>query len=233
MAGRFTSRWIPTSRNICSFAGPADRSRSAMPAAPGRWSGLVPPATPPHLNEAADALNAPPAAWNFQAGIPVFSFDAAPGRDGSNLPAALSDAIHQLDWTLGLRYDARLVSPLCLSEPYLLFVHHVLARAEEFRVGLQRVHLKNSGRENKIRTPGRPMPNLKCMPEGARCRSGSMTCTGHAITRAAVARDAAIPVATCSRANNSGSMPSRWLGGGGRTCLLSFGADLAASPRVP
>src|SRR5205085_8064983 len=58
------------------------------------------------------------------------------------------------------RHDVMLFSPLCQSEPYLLFAYHVLARAESFAADYNAV-LEQYRREHKVRTAGRPMPNLK------------------------------------------------------------------------
>jgi hypothetical protein len=58
-----------------------------------------------------------------------------------------------------------LLSPLWLSEPYLLFVHHVLSRAEAFAADYNTA-LADYRRRNKIRSPGRPMPDLQCSPDG-------------------------------------------------------------------
>ena len=78
-----------------------------------------------------------------------------------SLSSALTNALHELDWNLGLRHGAMLVSPLCSAEPYLAFVHHVLARADEFAADYNAA-LEDYRRRHKIRTPGRPMPNLRC-----------------------------------------------------------------------
>lgn len=129
------------------------------------WSGLLPPPTPAHLTEAERAFERASASWSFQPLVPEFLRSLRPqSLSTATLSSAITDAIHQLDWSLGLRYDAMLVSPFCLSEPYLLFVHHVLARAREFASDYNAA-LEQFQRENKIRTPGRPMPNLKVSAE--------------------------------------------------------------------
>lgn len=125
------------------------------------WSGLLPPPTPAHVSQAERAFERASASWNFQPLVPEFLRSLRPlALPTGTLPSAMTDAVHQLDWSLGLRYDAMIVSPLCLSEPYLLFVHHVLARAEQFASDYNAA-LEQFRQENKIRTPGRPMPNLK------------------------------------------------------------------------
>jgi hypothetical protein len=153
------------------------------------WSGLVPAPTQAHLTSVADALNRAAAGWNFKPVVPRF-FDSMQrlAATSPNLPAALSDAVRALDSTLGLNYDSRLVSPICFSEPYLLFVHHILARMDVFADDYN-VSLEEYRQENKIRTPGRPMPNLKCMPEGCEAPFWLDDLRAGSRSRAAVARD--------------------------------------------
>lgn len=129
------------------------------------WSGLLPPPTPAHLADAQRAFEKVATGWNFKSLVPRFLEALRPqSLSSATLPAAITDALHQLDWELGLRYDAMIVSPLCLAEPYLLFVHHLLARAGDFAADYNAA-LERFRRENKIRTPGRPMPNLKSSAE--------------------------------------------------------------------
>ena len=45
-----------------------------------------------------------------------------------------------------------------------MFVHHVLARAGDFAADYNAA-LEDYRRRHKIRTPGRPMPNLRCEPD--------------------------------------------------------------------
>jgi hypothetical protein len=125
------------------------------------WSGLVPPPTPAHLRQVEQAFADAAAGWSFKPVATAF-FQAFSRRAGeaSNLPVALSDSLHKLDWDLGLRYDAMIVSPICQSEPYMLFVHHVLARAGEFAAHYNDA-LARYRRRNKIKDTGRPMPDLK------------------------------------------------------------------------
>ena len=75
------------------------------------------------------------------------------------------------------------------SEPYLVFVHHVLSRADAFAADYNAA-LDEFRRENKIRAPGRPMPNLKCLPEGCEVPFWLDDVTSGTRSRAAVAREA-------------------------------------------
>ncbi|HSU67693.1 MAG TPA: hypothetical protein VLJ39_12535 [Tepidisphaeraceae bacterium] len=127
------------------------------------WSGLVAPPTPAHLAEVGRQFADVSQNWNFSTLVPEFlSAMRRRALGTSRLPDALAETLHEMDWGLGLRYDAMIVSPICLSEPYLLFVHHVLSRADKFATHYNAA-LDTFRRENKIRTPGRPMPNLQAV----------------------------------------------------------------------
>jgi hypothetical protein len=130
-----------------------------------KWSGLLPQPSPAHLREIERELEQAASNWNF---VPMTGEFFASLRRVSllatTLPAALSDALHRLDWELGLRYDLMLFSPICLSEPYLLFAHHVLARAGEF-ASQYNAALEQFRHRNRIKNLGRPMPNLNVAEE--------------------------------------------------------------------
>jgi hypothetical protein len=130
-------------------------------AASAHWSGLVPPPSPAHLAAIDKQFNEATARWNFTPLVPEFLRSMRRrALAATNLPGALAESLHELDWSLGLRYDAMVVSPITLSEPYLLFAHHVLSRADEFAADYN-ASLEQFRRDNKIRSPGRPMPNLR------------------------------------------------------------------------
>ncbi|HZL34969.1 MAG TPA: hypothetical protein VFC78_06650 [Tepidisphaeraceae bacterium] len=130
------------------------------------WSGLLPAPTPAHLARVADDFDRAARSWDFKPLAPQFLQSMSRlALEAQPLPAALTNAVHELDWSLGLRHDAMLVSPLCWSEPYLLFVHHVLSRADAFAADYNAA-LEEYRRENKVRAPGRPMPNLQCSADG-------------------------------------------------------------------
>jgi hypothetical protein len=67
--------------------------------------------------------------------------------------------MHELDWSLGLRHHAMLASPIWESEPFLVFAHHVIARAGEFAAAYNAA-LADYRREKKVRSATRPMPDL-------------------------------------------------------------------------
>ncbi|MDB5289385.1 MAG: hypothetical protein JWL69_626 [Phycisphaerales bacterium] len=153
------------------------------------WSGLLPAPSPAHLDEVARTFEAAARSWPFRPLVPDFLRSMRRlSLESPTLPSALTNAVHELDWNLGLRHHAMLESPLCLSEPYLLFVHHVLACADAFSVDYNAA-LDEFRTENRIRTPGRPMPNLKCVPDGCEVPFWLDDLTTGSRSRAAVARE--------------------------------------------
>src|SRR5829696_8701672 len=97
-----------------------------------QWSGLLDAPTPQHIAKLDADLREASQSWRFQ---PVLGeFYASMRRlslEQPNLANALTNATHELDWKLGLRHHAMVTSPLWTSEPYLVFVHHLLARARQ------------------------------------------------------------------------------------------------------
>jgi hypothetical protein len=75
------------------------------------------------------------------------------------LSPALTNAMHELDWSLSLRHHAMLVSPIWQSEPFLVFAHHLIARAGDF-AAVYNAALANYRRQKKVRSAMRPMPDL-------------------------------------------------------------------------
>ena len=71
-------------------------------------------------------LSRPPAVGEFLASLRRLSIEQP------HLPEALTNAMHELDWSLGLRHHALLAGPVWMSEPFLLFVHHLISRAGAF-----------------------------------------------------------------------------------------------------
>ena len=132
---------------------------------PAEWNGLLSAPSPAHIAEVERAFARDAATWDFRPLLPEFlSSLRRLAPETPTLPAALTNATHELDWSLGLRHDAMLFSPVCRSETYLLFAHHVMSRADAFAADYN-ASLEEYRREHKVRTPGRPMPNLKVMAE--------------------------------------------------------------------
>lgn len=122
------------------------------------WTGEVDAPSPAHLAELERRL----AAAGFDSASTIMQFVSSLRRlalEQPKLPAALTNACHELDWQLGLRHHALLESPMLLSEPYLVFAHHIAARAGAFAASYNRT-LAAYRRKEKIRSVMRPMPDL-------------------------------------------------------------------------
>src|SRR5262249_37432322 len=67
--------------------------------------------------------------------------------------------IHELDWSLGLRYHAMLASPIWASDPFLVFAYDMIANADSvashYNTALD-AYRKSSGMTSRMR----PMPDL-------------------------------------------------------------------------
>jgi hypothetical protein len=127
-----------------------------------QWSGLMRQPTPAHLAALRDELRLVADGWEFAPAIEPF-FDAMTklGMDETvPLSAAITNAAHALDWSLGLRHHAMLASPMFFSEPFLALVHHVCADAGAFATAYNAA-LHEYRTENGIDNPGRPMPDLR------------------------------------------------------------------------
>lgn len=124
------------------------------------WTGLLDAPTPQHIGTLNAALRHASESWNFQ---PLLSeFYASMRRlslETPKLPHALTNATHELDWRLGLRHHAMVTSPLWASEPYLVFVHHLLARARQLAADYNGA-LADYRAQQRIRTKTRPMPDV-------------------------------------------------------------------------
>ncbi len=126
------------------------------------WSGRLRPPSPGHLARLSERFAQAAESWDFKPLVPHFlTILRRLSEEPVNLSRALTACMHELDLQLGLRHGAMLVSPICESEAYLAFVHHLLARAGEFAADYNAA-LDDYRRRNKIRTSGRPMPNLRC-----------------------------------------------------------------------
>ena len=122
------------------------------------WSGLLDAPSPRHLGEIERAIGAvtfeqPPVVGGFLASLRRLSLEQV------NLSTAMTNAMHELDWQLGLRHHAFLASPVWESRGFLVFLHHLIARAGEFAAAYNGA-LAHYRREQKIKTVMRPMPDL-------------------------------------------------------------------------
>lgn len=125
------------------------------------WCGQVAPPTPAHLSMLEEQLDDAQRGWSFQpmAGEFLRSMRRV-SLEAEALSPVLVNALHDLDWQLGLRHHALVVSPMFQAESYLLFVHHLMARADEVAAHYNGA-LADYRREQRIKTVGRPMPDLK------------------------------------------------------------------------
>lgn len=125
------------------------------------WSGLLEAPSPAYLEKLRKGVLAESANWSFTPVIAEF-LDSLRRQslETPGLAAAITNATHELDWGLGLRHHAMLTSPLWLSEPYLIYVHHLLAQAGPLAVAYNAA-LGDYRDRNGIKTTARPMPDLK------------------------------------------------------------------------
>ncbi len=127
------------------------------------WSGQLRQPTPAYLASLKEELQAAASEWGFEQAADVF-FDTMTtiGLDDTvSLSAAITNATHALDWSLGLRHHALLASPMFFAEPFLALVHHICADAGNF-ASAYNAALRDYRTENAIDNPGRPMPDLRC-----------------------------------------------------------------------
>ncbi len=125
------------------------------------WTGLLDGPTPAHVDALTAAFEEGRLGWGFEPMVEPFLADLKRlSIERPPLAELLTNALHRLDWELGLRHHAMLTSPLLGSREYLVFVHHVLARAGEFAGqynGALAAYRAGAG----ITSPGRPMPDLQ------------------------------------------------------------------------
>jgi len=125
------------------------------------WCGLLAPPSPAHLKHIEMEFSRAAGSWPFHSMLgALLSCLRRAIVDADDLPTPLTNAVHQLDWSLGLRHHLFLASPIWQSRTFLAFAHHILARAESF------AHSYNSAlaeyrRENGVRDAGRPWPDLR------------------------------------------------------------------------
>ena len=130
------------------------------------WTGRLRTATPGHVEhlraKLAEAdIDAPlmtPVLDKLMAANVEQTLALAP--DGASLPAALTAATHELDWSLGLKHDALTLSPVLFSPPFLTLVHHIAANLPAFAADYNAA-LTAYRRCEGIDDPQRPMPDLE------------------------------------------------------------------------
>ncbi len=133
------------------------------------WSGLLESPTAGHLHDLKSMLDVATKSWPFatMAGEFLDELSKQPKKP-QGLSGAITEAIHRVDESLGLKHRATIVSPMFSSEPYLVLVHHLLARAGEFAAIYNRA-LGDYRKQHKLRTDAKPMPDL--VVEGGQCET--------------------------------------------------------------
>lgn len=128
------------------------------------WAGWVAAPSPAHVDGLRKHFAAASAGWGFQTCVPeVLDALRRLALDQPRLPAALVNALHELDWSLGLRHHAMLASPIFTSPPFLLLACHLIANARQF-ASQYNAALHRFRETHGIKTPGRPMPDLFVSP---------------------------------------------------------------------
>ncbi len=129
------------------------------------WSGAVDAPTPAHLARIESDLARAMQSWNFRPLLPeVLNSLRRLSLETPNVSNAVTNATHELDWSLGLRHHSLVASPIWMSEPFLVYIHHVMARADEYAAKYNQALAEYRTRTG-TRTPSRPMPDLFCSGE--------------------------------------------------------------------
>ncbi|MEA2711578.1 MAG: hypothetical protein QOF78_4179, partial [Phycisphaerales bacterium] len=130
-----------------------------------QWAGLLDAPSPAHIEHLHRRLDesqfaARPAVYDFLTSLRRLAIEQP------KLSPALTNSMHELDWSFELRHHAMLASPIWQSEPFLVFAHHLIARAGPFAT-IYNDALADFRREKKVRTPTRPMPDLAALETAA------------------------------------------------------------------
>jgi hypothetical protein len=130
-----------------------------------KWTGLLDAPTPAHVEMIEKELRRACAAWAFEpAALDFLHILKRSTLEIPRLAPLLISAMHELDWSLGLRPTSMAAAPLWESEGWLLCVHHLSARAGEFASDYNGV-LHEYRSEKGISSPGRPWPDLRVSGE--------------------------------------------------------------------
>jgi hypothetical protein len=157
-----TLRWPGFSESITD-----DASRASV-----EWAGSIAAPSPAHVDHLLAAARRSDSAIGAQPMLVEYletlrSAEFA-GIENMNLATALAVGMQRLDWSLGLDYQVLQLSPMLVSEPWLAFVHHVLADCAEFGARYN-VALAAYRAEQGISGHARPMPDLVFTPHSIEC----------------------------------------------------------------
>jgi hypothetical protein len=129
--------------------------------ASAEWSGVLAAPTVSHIEQIKSSFQADAAHWSFTPMIDDVLDDLEQqALRTPSLSAALTASMYRLDWSLGLRHQSIVMSRLWTNEPYLSFVHHLLANADSF-ASIYNTALGEYRDAHAIDNPGRPMPDLQ------------------------------------------------------------------------
>jgi hypothetical protein len=127
--------------------------------AAAEWAGLLASPSVAYIEQMKASFQADAAHWPFAPMLGEFLDDLDHQTQTPSLASALTASMYRLDWSLGLRHQSILTSRLWSNEPYLAFVHHLLASADSF-AGIYNQALREYREAHGIDNPGRPMPDL-------------------------------------------------------------------------
>lgn len=127
------------------------------------WAGGLSAPTPGHLGALERELAKATTSFGF---TPMLAdvltklrMSAIEGSEFVELTSAIGNAMHALDWSLGLDYTLLTLSPLLESEGWLALVHHLAVHADRF-AAIYNAALADYRIEQGISSTTRPMPDL-------------------------------------------------------------------------
>ena len=125
-----------------------------------RWSGRLACPSRQHVDELSRQAKQAASRWGFVPACDDF-FDTLANLAGHDvgLPEAITNAHHATDRALSLRHQTLVSSHLTQTTGYLLFVHDICARAEQY-VRVYNAALADFRHTHDIVSTGRPMPDL-------------------------------------------------------------------------
>ena len=124
------------------------------------WSGQLDAPSPAHIQSIRSRLHSAAADWGYDPeAFGLLESLQRLAMEQPRLSLALCNALHELDWELGLRYDAMVCSPIFESPAFLQYVSYILAHARRFAGDYNR-SLRDYRSERGLVTQSRPMPDL-------------------------------------------------------------------------
>jgi hypothetical protein len=132
------------------------------------WTAQLAPPTPQHLatlevaaKKAADEGDISPLVGEFLADVRRYLIDQRDGPSPLNLPAAMADAQHKLDWSLGLRHGVMMLSGLLESPAWAAVVLELCRNATPFAANYNAALAEDRRAIGLPADADRPMPDLE------------------------------------------------------------------------